>query len=107
MESEAEDVADDREDLSRDGLPTLLPEDLEVDKLLPEDLIEVDGLLPLLLGPADDRLLVGENRPPLVVLKRSLMERLAEEAVEEEREGRRIDGCPILLPSCLDLDSGT
>ena len=91
MKREAEEVDEEREDLSREGLPTLLP----------EDLLEVDGRPPLLLNPVEDRLPVGENRPPVVVLKRSLMERLAEEVVEETREGRRSDGRPILLPGRL------
>ena len=93
MEREAEEVDEEREDLSREGLPTLLP----------DDLLEVDGRPPLLLNPGEDRLLVGENRPPVAVLKRSLMERLAEEVVEETREGRRSDGRPILLPGCFCL----
>ena len=96
MEREAEEVEGEREDLRREGLPTLLP------TLLPEEDLEVEGLPLLLLTPAvDDCLLAGENRPPVAVLKRSLMERLAEEVVEEEREGRRRDGRPILLPGCL------
>ena len=103
MESEAEEVDEESEDLRREGLPTLLllP---EVDLLLLPELVDlmVDGRPTLLLPPAvDDRLLDGENRPPVVVLKRSLMERLAEEVEEEAREGRRIDGRPILLPGCL------
>ena len=97
MESEAEEVDEESEDLRREGLPTLLllP---EVDLLLlPEVDPMVDGRPTLLLPLAVD----GENRPPVVVLKRSLMERLAEEVEEEAREGRRIDGRPILLPGCL------
>ena len=97
MEREAEEVDGVREDLSREGLPTLLPTLLPVD----EDL-EVEGRPLLLLTPVDDDcLLAGENRPPVAVLKRSLMERLAEVVVDEEREGRRRDGRPILLPGCL------
>ena len=90
MEREAEDVDEERADLSREGLPTLLPgEDLQV-----------EGRPPRLPLTPVERLLAGENRPPVVVLKRSLMERLPE-VVEEAREGRRREGRPILLPGCL------
>ena len=102
----AEEVDEEREDLSKEGFPTLLPEDRPSGDLKKEDgalesLSLIERLAEVVPGLREARR--REDCPTLLPGARCrmpLMERLAD-VVLGPREDRRREACPNLLPDLL------
>ena len=105
----AEEVDEEREDLSKEGFPTLLPEDRPRGDLKKEDgalesLSLIERLAEVVPGLREARR--REDCPTLLPGARCrmpLMERLAD-VVLGPREDRRREACPNLLPDLLSSE---
>ena len=106
----AEEVDEEREDLSKEGFPNLLPEDrprgdLKIEDGALESLSLIERLAEVVPGLREARRREGcPNLLPGARCRMLLMERLAD-VVLGPREDRRREACPNLLPDLLSSEA--